>query len=146
MIANFDASNISINNALTNIPIKPPMNETTNANSTPLNLDKFKSAFLARLNIFKNIKIKERNPKIPTSPNNLKKSLSVAKVIEEYPVPSKGFFLNARSALGHSTFNLIDVDLSSKMGAGVGSLFLLSLLWGSISASAALTLNLETIF
>lgn len=82
-MANFEASKISIKTALTNIPIKPPINETTKASSTPFSLDSLDIIFLERLNIFENINIKERNPKIPTSPNNLKKSLSVARVIEE---------------------------------------------------------------
>jgi len=83
MMANFEASKISIKIALRSIPINPPTNETTKAFSTPLSLNSLEIIFLARLNMLENIKIKERKPKIPISPKSRKKSLSVASVIEE---------------------------------------------------------------
>ena len=83
MMANFDASKISINKAFKSMPIKPPIKETVKASSTALSKNGFESIFLARLKIFENIRIKAKNPNIPTSPKSLKKSLSVASVIEE---------------------------------------------------------------
>src|SRR3989344_3821183 len=61
----------------------------------------------------KNIKLKAKVPRIPTSPKDLNISLSVAIAIEEYPVPNKGFFKKALIALGHSTSNLIPKDLNT---------------------------------
>src|SRR3989344_9244976 len=115
IVANFDASKTSKRKALINIPGRLPQIPAINPISTPL---KFLLKGKTDLNFFaipRNIKAKAKNPTSPTSPKSLKKSLSVANVIEENPVPTSGFLAKARSALGHSTFNLIEVERSSNI-------------------------------
>ena len=133
IVANLEASNTSINVAFKRTPKSPPIVPAIKPSFIP---EKFFSSGHKGTNvkrILMRIKIKLIKPNKPTSARSLKKSLSEARPIEEYPEPINGLLTNARMALGHSTSNLIDVDLSSKIGidfgvgVGASSLLLVSL-------------------
>ena len=129
-IANFDASKTSSKKALIKIPGAAPTTPATNPNSTPSKLLPTGNFLIIIFASLTNINPKAKNPNKPISPNSLKKSLSVASVIDEYPVPSRGFLDSALIALGHSTLVLIEVERSSKIGTGVGVGVATSLLGG----------------
>lgn len=120
IVANLEASNTSINVAFNKTPKSPPIEPVIKPSFTP---EKFFSKGHKGMNVKKiliKINTKPAKPKKPTSARSLKKSLSEARPIEEYPEPISGLLTNARMALGHSTFNLIEVDLSSKIGIDFG--------------------------
>ena len=135
IIANFDASKTSSNKALIKIAGTAPTTPATNPNSTPLKLLPTGNFLIIIFASLINIAPKAKNPNKPTSPNSLKKSLSVASVIDEYPVPNRGFLDSALIALGHSTLTLIEVERSSKIGTGVGVGVAATLLCGKLKSS-----------
>ena len=79
IVANFEASNISINIAVTNIPTVEPIKLAM----------KTVSKELSKVNLFnekyieKKIKPNDNKPKTPVSPKARRYSLSVAKVVDE---------------------------------------------------------------
>ena len=83
IVANLDASNKSIKVELINVPTTAPIIPTINPNSNPVIFLKKGVDLMNNFPILANIKIKAASPNIPVSPSILKKSLSVAKLIEE---------------------------------------------------------------